>query len=293
MRSLQFTASGAAASPEVVQLRLSAHFANRIQAGAPVPARDLSNDEVVANLRYFSVDRSGPRTRPCTALVLSGEGLADREGLSVAIEAARALGYERVTLHLDGQGVQQLPGSSLDGLCDAVSVALDALPEVPLGETLGALQNTTGDRPFVTVVLRLNAATLPHLFTLCAALPSSCVDRVVLTWPFIASIAPPPAEVVVAALPGVLSALEASGIQAGVKGLPLCVLGDLAHYAWKSGNRFYVDANHQKEGALLFFPEVVQFKKPDVCRHCTVNHQCDGAPAAWLDSGLVSGIGPV
>ena len=71
----------------------------------------------------------------------------------------------------------------------------------------------------------------------------------------------------------------------GNDGAPLRAhgLADQAHarLVRKSQNRWYVDADHQKEAALLFFPGVVTFAKGDVCRFCAADGACDGALPAW------------
>ena len=45
--------------------------------------------------------------------------------------------------------------------------------------------------------------------------------------------------------------------------------------------------------ALLFFPGVVRFAKPDVCRFCAAATRCDGVIAAWLDRGLAGVLRPL
>jgi hypothetical protein len=43
-----------------------------------------------------------------------------------------------------------------------------------------------------------------------------------------------------------------------------------------------VDADHQLEGALLFFPDVVAFFKGEDCRFCRCDTKCDGFFATYL-----------
>ena len=96
---LSFTRAGAVATPTTVQIRLTRRFPGRVAAGAPLPSRSLTFAELEDNLRYFTHGLRGPRTRPCTALVLSGLGLTDFEDLERALALARELGFERITAH--------------------------------------------------------------------------------------------------------------------------------------------------------------------------------------------------
>jgi hypothetical protein len=43
-----------------------------------------------------------------------------------------------------------------------------------------------------------------------------------------------------------------------------------------------VDADHQCDEALLFFPDVVAFHKDEVCRFCPGDSACDGFFATYL-----------
>jgi hypothetical protein len=43
-----------------------------------------------------------------------------------------------------------------------------------------------------------------------------------------------------------------------------------------------VDADHQLDEALLFYPDVVAFTKTDVCRFCSADSTCDGFFATYL-----------
>ncbi|MBM4366727.1 MAG: hypothetical protein FJ102_10975, partial [Deltaproteobacteria bacterium] len=85
-----------------------------------------------------------------------------------------------------------------------------------------------------------------------------------------------------AALRGVVPGLVAAGLRVAIRGLPACLLAELSAHAGKTGNRWYVDADHQVDKALLFFPDVVRFHKVDDCRFCTRNEACDGWFANYL-----------
>jgi hypothetical protein len=76
--------------------------------------------------------------------------------------------------------------------------------------------------------------------------------------------------------------IDAAGVTARIKGLAACHLGDQAHRLAKTENRYYVDADHQQDQALLFFPDVVRFFKDDACRYCNLDGACDGFFATYL-----------
>lgn len=275
---LHWTTGGAVAAPETLQIRVTARYPGRLAAGAPAPTRTLDDDEVRDNVRCFTVERRGPRTRPCRALVLAGVDLAGRHGLGDVLADARGWGVERVVLHVGHGDRAALGASPVARHVDAVAmtVADDDLADV------AALAR----RLDVTAVVRLDAATLPRLAGLARGLAAVRPSRVVLTWPFPGDEEPPHADRVAAALPEAVRALDAAGVSCGIKGLPACRLGDLGARLWRSGNRWYVDADHQRDRALLFFPDVVRFARTEECRFCAISDRCDGAPEAWLRRGL-------
>lgn len=276
---LHWTAGGAVAAPETLQVRVTARYPGRVPAGAPVPTRTLDDDEVRASVRHFTVERRGPRTRPCRALVLAGVDLAGRHGLADVLSEARGWGVERVVLHLGRGDRGALAASPVARNIDAVAISVADAGDLA---DLGALSRTLD----VTAVVRLDDATLPRLGGLARGLAAIRPARVVLTWPFPGDVEPPHADRVAAALPEPVAALDAAGVACGIKGLPACRLGALSTRLWRSGNRWYVDADHQREHALLFFPDVVRFGRTEECRFCAVNDRCDGAPEAWLRKGL-------
>ena len=127
---------------------------------------------------------------------------------------------------------------------------------------------------------------------LARALAAAGPGRVVLTWPFPPAEDVPAASEAAAVLPEMLEYLDRARVIAGIKGLPACVVGS-EQRLWRSQNRWYVDAEHQRAQALKFFPDVVRFEKADVCRFCRVGGRCDGAPGAWMDAGLVGPLRPI
>ena len=267
------------AAPDTLQIRVTVRFPGRVPAGAPAPTRTLDDDEVRANVRHFTVERRGPRTRPVRALVLAGVDLAGRHGLADVLAEARGWGVERVVLHLGRGERDALARSPIARHVDAI--AMTVVDDADLAD-LAALGRVSD----VTAVVRLDAGTLPRLPGLARGLVAARPARVVLTWPFPGDEEPPHADRVAAALPEAVGRLDAAGVACGIKGLPACRLGDLGDRLWRSGNRWYVDADHQRDRALLFFPDVVRFARTEECRFCAISDRCDGAPEAWLRRGL-------
>jgi hypothetical protein len=291
---LKFTTSGAVSSPETLQIRVT-RGRGGVRAGAPEPARSLTDAEVLANLRHFTEGHRGPRTRPCTGLVLSGVSFADRPGLGAVVDAGRALGLQHVTVHVGGSARAGFASSPLAERADAVALTVTDPADVADVELLVESRGR-GAGFFVSAVVPLDRPTLPRLPRIVDALAGARPDRVVLTWPMPSdegAVDPPPAGDAAEAARAALRGLDAAGVPAGVKGLPHCSLGPDRDRAWRSQNRWYVDAEHQLDGALLFFPDVVRFSHADVCRFCARSRECDGAPERWLRLGLGGVFAPV
>jgi len=139
----------------------------------------------------------------------------------------------------------------------------------------------------------LDAAALGSLDATVGALERVRPERAVFTWPLPPSAEPPSAARVAEAIAAVAVPGRLAQVPWGIKGLPACRLDGLADRLWRSANRWYVDAEHQGDAALLFFPEVLRFAKSDVCRFCSLDGSCDGAPEAWLRAGLAGSLSPV
>lgn len=283
---LSWTRAGAVETPTTLQIRVTRNFPGRVAAGAPEPARSLDDDEVYANVEHFTRKRRGPRTTPCTSLVLSGVRLDERPRLAAILDEGRGWGIGRVVLHLGPGDRDRLIRSPIGRRVDAVAIVVR--DETDLAD-VAALRNG----PDVTAVVLLDEHGLSRLDNLVTGLARVKPQRVVLTWPFPPAAPPPHAARVAAALPMAFAILDAEGVPCHVKGLPACALGVVGpERLLRSGNRWYVDAAHQKDEALLFFPDVVRFAKGDVCRFCTWGDRCDGAPAPWLERGLSGPLRP-
>lgn len=285
---LRWTPAGAVSAPTTVQIRVQRHHPGRVRAGAPAPSRGLSPAELAANIDHFTVGLRGPRTAPCTGLVLSGAGVATRPDLPAALDRARAQGVGHVVLHL-GEG-DLAPAATAPRHLDALAGRVDVLV-VPLqpehdparGVRAVSLARERGIRVASNTVLRAPAlARLPDAVDLLIALRP---DAVTLTHPFPAGVDPgmiAPLSRIRAALDAALPRLDAAQLPARIKGLPACHLGPHAQRLGRTANRWYVDAEHQGAAALLFFPDVVAFHKDDACRYCPADARCDGSFAAWL-----------
>ncbi len=281
---LSWTQAGAVARPTAVQIRVQRSYPGRIRAGAPVPTRSMSREELLDNVRWFTAGLRTPRTTPCDTLLLSGVGVAAREDTPDAIDLARAEGMGRVTLHV---GVEDLGGLDVRRFAGRVDQLV--VPVQPGGDLVAgaqAIQAATAVGLPVAANTTLTANALPGLSAAARVLASARPSTLTFTYPFPinggdASDVPLPARAV-AALREALMILDAAGLPASVKGLPACYLGNEAGRLRRTANRWYVDADHQKDRALLFFPDVVSFHKDEVCRFCSRDGACDGFFAAYL-----------
>ena len=282
---IRWTAAGAVSTPTTVQVRVQRSYPGRIRAGAPVPTRSMSREELLDNLRYFTEGLEGPRTQPCSGLVLSGVGVATRPDIPEAIERARSLGIAWVVMHVGGEDLDDLAPARFVGLVDTLVTPVQ--PEngtlVKVCETIARARNA-GLKVAANTVLTANA--LPSLGRAARPLAKAAPDSMTFTYPFPingneATSAPNPGRVMSALRPA-LAELDRAGVSAQIKGLPACHLGRDAHRLGRTSNRYYVDADHQTTDALVFFPDVVRFHKDDVCRFCTQNEQCDGFFSTYL-----------
>ena len=117
---IRWTAAGAVPTPTTVQVRVQRSYPGRIRAGAPVPTRSMSREELLENLAFFTEGLTGPRTKPCTGLVLSGVGVATRSDIPEAIETARSKGVTWVVLHVGGEDLDSLNPERFAGLVDTL-----------------------------------------------------------------------------------------------------------------------------------------------------------------------------
>lgn len=284
---LTWTSAGAVPHPTLLQLRVQRSYPGRVRAGAPVPTRSMSAEEILSNLIYFTEGMRGGRARPCDGLVLSGVGVATREDVLGHLDAARGLGILRRVLHA---GPEDLEAFVAERFRDRVEQVV--VPVQP-GSAGGAL--VAGARVIrecrdagiaVAANTVLSTLAVPELPVVARALAVAAPTTATFTFPFpIAgntSTEVPGIASVLAALGGAVPVLERAGVRVEVKGLPACYLGRHASLLRRSRNRWYVDADHQREQALRFFPDVAAFTKLEVCRFCAADGMCDGFFATYL-----------
>ena len=281
---LSWTSAGAVPRPTPVQIRVHRAYPGRIRAGAPVPTRSMSPDEVLDNVRYFTAGLRTPRTAPCDTLLLSGVGVASRQDTPSAIDLAHAEGISRVVLHVGAEDLDHFDVERFAHRADQLVVPVQPGGDLVVAGRAIAAAVAAGLRVNANTVLSSNA--LPELAATARILASARPDHLTFTYPFPINggdvSAVPTPQRAVAALRGALDILDAAGLPASLKGLAACYLGADAHRLRRTANRWYVDADHQREAALRFFPDVVSFYKDEMCRFCSQNGSCDGFFAAYL-----------
>ena len=293
---LRWTSAGAVSSPQTVQIRVQRSYPGRIRAGAPVPTRSMSPRELTENIRYFTEGLQGPRSRPCTRLVLSGVGVASRPDMGEAVALARSLGVTGVVLHV---GLEDLDSIVVSRFADQVELLV--LPVQPDSGALAVAARVMAEAAAAGLPVAANTVlsrqALPSLEAAARLLAQGSPRFVTFTYPLPINggdpdeVPTPPRAL--AALRPCLDLLDKAGLSAGIKGLPACHLGADAHRLRRTANRWYVDADHQTAQALLFFPDVVSFHKEDVCRFCAVDGHCDGFFATYLRRPGFPGLQPV
>lgn len=282
---ITWTSSGAVERPKTVQIRVQRSYPGRIRAGAPVPTRSMSEDELIENIRFFT--KEDPRAFPCTGLVLSGVGVTTREDIPDLIKFSRDRGINRVILHVGGEDLENFNVQPWQNLVDVLVVPIQPV-EVEGGLSAGA-KAVTSCQDFglkVAVNTVLNSRAIEKLLAVARAISRIKPDEVTFTYPFpingSESNLTPPIARTVKLLTEAIEMLERASIRPRIKGLPACYLGEHYRLLGRSYNRFYVDADHQLNEALYFFPDVVSFQKEEICRFCSQDQNCDGFFATYL-----------
>jgi hypothetical protein len=280
---IHWTHGGAVTTPTTVQIRLASQNLPTLQAKAPIPRRRLSKTEFLRNLEYFHIGLHGPRSIPCTAVTISG---MDTENIQYIEELRNHKYFAYNSLHIDYQ-------LDLWAYLETVQDCFDKI-SLPIPSTL--------DRETWTHIEKIPTWSVPSTnFILSLANPNKeSIEEFIqryhplvqwakehdwqlfCSYPFPTNAAVSPLSPKDCAI--FLSYLHREKLPRSpiVKGIPSCVLNTPSLQTSKTSNRWYVDAEHQLQQALLFFPEIMQFYKSDNCRFCALDHQCDGFFAEYL-----------
>jgi hypothetical protein len=243
--------------------------------------------ELIANLRYFTDDMRGPRSAPCTTVVLSGVGVASRDDVPALLDQARAFGVTGLVLHAGLEDLDAFDAVRFAGRVDRIVVPVQPGPggEV-LQQSRRAIHDCQAQGLAVIASTQLSARAVLQLPSVGRILAAAGPEAVVFTFPFPiagnSAAEVPGVRAIVQALEQVVPVLERAGLRVELKGLPACYLGRLGSRLRRTSNRFYVDADHQCGDALMFFPDVVAFTKAEVCRFCDADGRCDGFFATYL-----------
>ena len=286
---LQWTASGAVSTPRTVQIRVQRKHPERIAVGAPIPIRSLSTQELHANIRFFTEGMRGPRTTPCTRLVLSGIDIASRSDLEGTISLARQLGIHHIVLHCSATDLFQ--ETSVLSMVDRLVLPLPShvAKSTQIGERLRYLGRVW------TGLVRANDHQPEAADRLLLLAMKWMPAELILSAPFpLKPQTPPPdLEKMRKWLDAFARVVEPKGLPWRVQGLPSCYLGQYWNRTRKAGNRWYVDSEHQQDKALRFFPDVMQFHKSDSCRFCIADTHCDGFFPQWISNPLMPPLEPL
>ena len=282
---IRWTPQGVVAYPRAVQIRLNLNHPQRIPGKAPTPTRTLTPTELEDNLRYFTSGLDGPRSRPCTSLILSGMTESFVQYVLDRIEHLKGLGLSKLILHLDQhfieatQQIGQTQALEVRRICSIKSIsALQYLITEPhLDLELSIILNHEIIESWADVMLLLHKWRGPLIN---------------FHYPYPSREGPPSLS-----LERIKSCLQecqrhCTHFRIHVKGLPICYLHPLQFSYRQTGNRWYVDSDHQRENALLFLPNVLQFHKTDACRFCHVDAQCDGFFLQYLQQGQYPPLKP-
>lgn len=282
---IRWTPQGVVAYPRAVQIRLNLKHPQRIPGKAPTPTRTMTGDEFEDNLYYFTSGLDGPRSRPCTSLILSGLTEAFIATIIERIDHIQSLGFHKLVLHIDHrfvvptEHIKSQKGIEIKRVCSIKSI--DALLSLPLQASSG-----------VDLSIMLNHDTLSQWEMLTAYLRNWNGTLVSFHYPYPSQTQPPmhSMEQIKECLRTVQ--LQCPDLRIHIKGLPLCYLTPLQFPFRQTGNRWYVDSDHQKENALLFLPDVLQFHKVDACRFCRLDGLCDGFFLEHLNNGQYPPLQP-
>ena len=263
---LCWTKAGAVPWPTTVQIRLAKRYEHRIRAGAPSPSRQLTLQEFQENARYFRHTLDTSRSKPCHAITLSALQEETPSRLENIAQVIRTFQYDYVRVHIDLQAQHLLPYLTF---ADHIALSI----QHPKEWSEYNLHMIDPARLYISILM--NHETLLHIHNLRAAIPEGITITLLYPFPLSPKLiqTAPPLHTIqeqIARLP--------PSIQ--VAGLPPCLS---LREGKKTSNRWYVDADHQKDSALLFFPDLLRYYKSESCRFCVENASCDGFFVDYLN----------
>lgn len=263
---LRWTDSGAVTWPQTLQIRISKRYDQRIKANAPEPTRRMSLAEIQDNLQYFRHKLDTPRTKPCSSITLSGlqeESMESIEALKVVLGL---FDFSYIRAHLDTQSIHL--ASHLE-FVDHISITLhDSIILPPHADLYAKVQYS----------IALSSQNLVVLSEMIASLQAIYAFPITLMYPF-----PLRTDIIhnAPSIQDVQKAVQHIDPNIPIVGIPKCL--SLRSLSKKTSNRWYIDADHQKDQALLFFPDLLRYYKSDECRFCSMATKCNGFFSQYLN----------
>lgn len=260
---ISWTSSGLVRTPNTVQIRCNSEMPKELKAGAPSPNRSLSNQELAENLQYFRFALDTPRTIPCSSLTLSGLNGDD----SGRFETIKQFPFDYITLHVSSDSINWMELAHYQQGYQRISI--------PLNAKTAALQIPSWAISKTTLVISLEEGLEAWLPSAIERANQENWNPFVFLYPFPLNrqSSPLSPQKAIELLEQLTKNCKKNPI---IKGLPYCLAKTKYTLFAKTTNRWYVDAAHQKEKALLFFPDVSCYYKDDQCRFCRHNEECDG-----------------
>ena len=260
---ISWTASGLVRTPNTVQIRCNSDTPKELKAGAPQPSRALSIQELRDNLEYFRFGLDTPRTIPCTSLTLSGLNGDDWQRL----ETVQLFPFQYITLHANPESINWTELEQYKDSFQRLSIPLNCqthelnIPEWAISKTTIVISLEEGLDTWLPMTIEKSnrEGWNPFVF--------------LYPFPLNRQSSPLSPQQAIEILEQLAQNCTKTPI---IKGLPYCLAKTKYNLFAKTSNRWYVDAQHQKEKALLFFPDVSCYYKDDQCRSCRHNEECDG-----------------
>jgi hypothetical protein len=194
--------------PKTLQVRLQRTYPGRVRAGAPLPTRAMSTEEVIENINHFTTVST--RGQVVEAVVFTGVGAASRSDLERLCAHARERCVRRLVLHAGVEDLEQLPAViPVDRLVLPLQVG-EAAATLSLADSALRRAREAGLEVGANTVLSPTA--LPLLAAVARVVRHTGCQSLTFTYPFpvdgsqSSDVVPPPAAV--AALREVVPLLE-------------------------------------------------------------------------------------